>query len=338
MKLLVTGGAGFIGSAFVRMTITAGGHSIVNLDKLTYAGNLENLAAVAGDERYRFVHGDICDAALVDALVDEIKPEAIVHFAAESHVDRSILSPAPVFETNLRGTFALLEAARLHKTPRFLHVSTDEVYGSIDSPYEAHEAYPLKASSPYSASKAGSDLLALSYFTTYKMSVTVTRASNNYGPYQFPEKLIPLMISNALEDKPLPIYGDGQQIRDWLYVDDHCRALLAVLEKGRPGQIYNIGGNRALANLDVVRMILAELKKPESLMQTVQDRPGHDRRYALSSQKIRREAGWIPSVAFEQGLRSTIDWYRANPAWVANVRSGEYQHYYERNYANRAVS
>src|SRR5437660_319131 len=256
MKFLVTGGAGFIGSAFVRMTMSNGGHSVVNVDKLTYAGNLENLTGVASNERYRFVHGDICDAALVQALVEETQPDVIVHFAAESHVDRSILSPAPVFETNLRGTFTLLEAARTHQTPRFLHVSTDEVYGSIAPPHDADENYPLRASSPYSASKAGSDLLALSYFVTYRTPVIVTRASNNYGPYQFPEKLIPLMISNAIEDKPLPIYGDGMQVRDWLYVDDHCRAILAVIERGRAGEIYNIGGSRALPNLEVVERIL----------------------------------------------------------------------------------
>ncbi len=227
MKFFVTGGAGFIGSAFVRMLLDSPAASaVVNYDKLTYAGNLENLAPVAADTRYRFVHGDICDAALVNQTIAEVQPDVIVNFAAESHVDRSILSPAPVFETNLRGTFTLLEAARTHKAPRFLHVSTDEVYGSIPAPHDADENYPLRASSPYSASKAGSDLLALSYFVTYEMPVTVTRASNNYGPYQFPEKLIPLMISNAIEDKPLPIYGDGMQIRDWLYVDDHCRAIL----------------------------------------------------------------------------------------------------------------
>jgi dTDP-glucose 4,6-dehydratase len=338
MKFLVTGGAGFIGSAFVRMALASGAHTVVNLDKLTYAGNLENLATVSDHAGYRFVHGDICDAALVNALVAETQPDSIVNFAAESHVDRSILSPAPVFETNLRGTFTLLEAARLHRTQRFLHVSTDEVYGSIDPPYEAHEGYTLRASSPYSASKAGSDLLALSYFVTYKLPVTVTRASNNYGPYQFPEKLIPLMISNALEDKPLPIYGDGMQIRDWLFVDDHCRALLAVIERGRAGQVYNIGGNRALPNVEVVRKILAALKKPDTLMQTVEDRPGHDRRYALSSEKMRREAGWTATVPFEEGLAATIDWYRANPAWVAHVKSGEYREYYQRNYGNRAAS
>jgi dTDP-glucose 4,6-dehydratase len=337
MTYLVTGGAGFIGSAFVRMLVRSVKAAVVNLDKLTYAGNLENLAEIADEARYRFVQGDVCDAALVNRLVAESKPDVIVNFSAESHVDRSILSPEPVFETNLRGTFTLLEAARLHNTPRFLHVSTDEVYGSIAAPLEADENYALRASSPYSASKAGSDMLALSYFVTYRVPVTVTRASNNYGPYQFPEKLIPLMISNAMEDKPLPIYGDGMQIRDWLYVDDHCRAILAAIGKGRPGEIYNIGGSRALANVEVVRMILAALGKPESLMQTVKDRPGHDRRYALSSEKIMRETGWNPEMPFELGLQTTIDWYRSHSGWVQRVKSGEYQKYYEKNYAGRAV-
>jgi dTDP-glucose 4,6-dehydratase len=342
MKFLVTGGAGFIGSAFVRLLLedSDSARRVVNLDKLTYAGNLENLTSIATQEnaaRYRFVHGDICDAALVNSLVAEEKPDVIVNFAAESHVDRSILSPGPVFETNLRGTFTMLEAARTHKIPRYIQISTDEVYGSIDPPHDADENYPLRASSPYSASKAGADLLALSYFVTYKMPVMVTRASNNYGPYQFPEKLIPLMISNALESKPLPIYGDGQQIRDWLYVDDHARAILAVIERGRHGEIYNIGGSRALPNLDVVRKILAAVGKPETLMQTVKDRPGHDRRYALSSEKLTRETGWQAQVPFEDGLRATIEWYRSNAAWTAHVKSGEYQKYYQSNYGGRAV-
>jgi len=338
MKFFVTGGAGFIGSAFVRMLLGSEQPSlVVNFDKLTYAGNLENLAPVADDKRYRFVQGDICDAALVNKTIAETTPDVIVHFAAESHVDRSILSPAPVFETNLRGTFTMLEAARTNKTPKFLHVSTDEVYGSIPAPHDADEDYPLRASSPYSASKAGSDLLALSYFVTYGMPVMVTRASNNYGPYQFPEKLIPLMISNAIEDKALPIYGDGQQVRDWLYVDDHCRAILAVIERGRAGEIYNIGGSRALPNLEVVERILDTVGKPRSLMQTVKDRPGHDRRYALSTEKLMRETGWQAQMPFEAGLRATIDWYRANAAWIARVKSGEYQNYYQSNYANRAV-
>jgi len=256
MKILVTGGAGFIGSAFVRLLIRETNWRVVNLDKLTYAGNLENLARVDASDRYRFVHGDICDAPLVDSLVASERPDAIAHFAAESHVDRSILSPEPVIQTNFRGTFTMLEAARKHAVGRFVHVSTDEVYGSLRAPLEATEEFPLNPSSPYSASKAGSDMLARSYFVTYRLPVAITRASNNYGPYQFPEKLIPLMIANALDDQPLPVYGDGMQVRDWLYVDDHCHGILAVLEKGREGEIYNIGGNRSLPNLEVVHQVL----------------------------------------------------------------------------------
>ncbi len=338
MTILVTGGAGFIGSAFVRMAIAGADWRVVNLDKLTYAGNLENLSSIAEGPRYKFVHGDICDAALVEEVVAGEKPDAIVHFAAESHVDRSILSPEPVIRTNFQGSFVMLEAARRHAVPRFVHVSTDEVYGSLHAPIEATEEFPLNASSPYSASKAGSDLLARSYFVTYKMPVTITRASNNYGPYQFPEKLIPLMIANAFEDRPLPVYGDGMQVRDWLYVDDHCRGIRAVLEKGRPGEIYNIGGNRSLPNLEVVHKVLQLTGKPESLIQYVKDRPGHDRRYALSSEKLMRETGWAPVTQFEQGLAATIDWYRANSAWVERVRSGEYRTYYERNYGGRQVA
>jgi dTDP-glucose 4,6-dehydratase len=311
--------------------------SIVNLDKLTYAGNLDNLAPVAGDARYRFVHGDICDAALVARIFEEEKPDAIVHFAAESHVDRSILAPHAVFETNLRGTFTLLEAARSHGIGRFVHVSTDEVYGSLDEPLEADETFPLRASSPYSASKAGSDLLALSYFTTYKLPVLVTRASNNYGPYQFPEKLIPLMISNALSDRPLPVYGDGLQVRDWLYVEDHCRGILAVLRGGRDGQVYNIAGNASVPNIDVVGKILAATEKPESLIQHVTDRPGHDRRYALTSAKLIAETGWSPRVQFEEGLLLTVRWYQTHEEWIKRVRSGEYQSFYADNYGGRAV-
>jgi dTDP-glucose 4,6-dehydratase len=308
---------------------------VVNLDRLTYAGNLENLVPVAGDSRYRFVRGDICDARLVNALVADIRPDAIVHFAAESHVDRSILSPAPVFEANLRGTFTLLEAARLNRIPRFLHVSTDEVYGSVEPPAEADEDYPLRPSSPYSASKAGSDLLALSYYVTYRVPVTVTRASNNYGPYQFPEKLIPLMLTNAFDGLPLPVYGDGMQIRDWLFVEDHCRAIFSALEKGRPGEIYNIGGNCSLPNLEVVRRILGATGRPDDLIRYVTDRPGHDRRYALSGEKLARETGWSPQVSFDEGLARTIEWYRSNADWVRHVKSGEYQSYYELNYGNR---
>jgi len=308
---------------------------LVNLDKLTYAGNLENLAPVADDPRHHFVRGDVCDAELVDHLLASWRPDAIVHFAAESHVDRSIFSPSPVFETNLRGTFVLLEAARRHPVRRFVQVSTDEVYGSLPEPLEADENFPLRPSSPYSACKAGADLLALSYFTTYGLPVIITRASNNYGPYQFPEKLIPLMIANALEGQPLPVYGDGGNVRDWLYVEDHCRALKAILEKGREGEIYNIGGNCALPNLEVVRRILHITQRPQELIRFVADRPGHDRRYALSSRKIMQETGWRPEMSFEEGLARTVAWYQANQDWVRRVRSGEYRQYYERNYLRR---
>jgi dTDP-glucose 4,6-dehydratase len=336
MKILVTGGAGFIGSAFVRLTLGSRQQvRVINLDKLTYAGNLENLVSVRDDPRYRFVRGDICNANAVERVFAEETPDAVVHFAAESHVDRSILTPEPVIETNLRGTFQLLEAARKHGVERFVHVSTDEVYGSIDPPKEADEAFPLRPSSPYSSSKAGSDLLALSYHTTYELPVLVTRASNNYGPYQFPEKLIPLMISNALEDEELPVYGDGMQVRDWLYVDDHCRAVLAALEGGRVGEIYNIAGNCSLPNREVVDRILKATGKPESLIKTVTDRPGHDRRYALTSAKLERETGFRPEISFEKGLADTIGWYQENHEWVRHVRSGEYREYYARNYENR---
>ena len=337
MKLVVTGGAGFIGSAFIRMALgERWAEQVINLDKLTYAGNLENLQGVSEDRAYRFAQADICDRAAVENLFEDEKPDAVIHFAAESHVDRSIHSPAPVITTNFNGTFTLLEAARRHKVARFVHISTDEVYGSIEPPHEADESYPLRASSPYSASKAGSDLLALSYFTTYKLNVSVTRASNNYGPYQFPEKLIPLMISNALENKLLPVYGDGQQIRDWLYVEDHCRAIRTILEKGAAGEIYNIGGNCSLPNLEVVRRILKATGKPESLIAWVADRPGHDRRYALTNKKLTAQTGWKPEMAFEAGLTATIDWYRANQNWVQHVKSGEYRNFYETNYAHRA--
>jgi dTDP-glucose 4,6-dehydratase len=315
MKILVTGGAGFIGSAFVRMAIGETDLRVVNLDKLTYAGNLENLASVEGHDRYRFVQGDICDAGLVNALVGEERPDAIVHFAAESHVDRSILSPEPVVRTNYNGTFTLLEAARLHRTARFVHVSTDEVYGSLPAPAEADEQYLLNPSSPYSASKAASDLLARSYFVTFKLPVVITRASNNYGPYQFPEKLIPLMITNAMADIPLPVYGDGLNVRDWLHVNDHCRAIEAVLGSGQPGRIYNIGGSNEWHNIDIVKLILRELGKPESLISFVTDRLGHDRRYAIDAGRIKRELGWAPAVTFADGIRMTIAWYTENKWW-----------------------
>ena len=337
MNILVTGGSGFIGSAFVRMLIHEGECRVINLDKLTYAGNPDNLAEVAGDKRYQFVHGDICDEKLVDGVLADEKPDAIVHFAAESHVDRSILSPDQVIRTNLQGTFTLVEAARRRNVGRFVHVSTDEVYGSLEAPLEATEEFPLNPSSPYSASKAGSDLLVRSYFVTYRFPVVITRASNNYGPYQFPEKLIPLMIANALENKPLPVYGDGMQVRDWLHVEDHCRGVAAVLRNGREGEIYNIGGNRSLPNLEVVQRVLELTRKPESLIQYVTDRPGHDRRYALSSEKLMRETGWKPETDFETGLARTIDWYESNATWVGRVRSGEYLTYYEQNYGTRTA-
>jgi len=336
VNLLVTGGAGFIGSAFVRLVLaTQPGVRVVNLDSLTYAGNLENLAAAAEHPGYRFVRGDIADQPLVESLIASEKVDAIVHFAAESHVDRSILSSKPFFDTNVLGTLSLLDAARKTKLARFVHVSTDEVYGDIDPPHEADEQFPLRASSPYSASKAGSDLLALSYVRTFGLNLSVTRASNNYGPFQFPEKLIPLMISNALEGRPLPIYGDGLQVRDWLFADDHCRGIWAVLTKGAAGEVYNIGGNCSLPNIEVVHRILAATGAPESLLTTVADRPGHDRRYALTSAKAERELGWSPVMNFEEGLRLTIDWYRANPGWVQRVKSGAYRDYYARNYGAR---
>ncbi len=342
LKYLVTGGAGFIGSAFIR-GLLAGDDSADNsvevacLDALTYAGNLENLQPVSGDSRYRFLHVDLRDAEAVDRAYADVRPEAVVHFAAESHVDRSILSPKPVIDTNFTGTFHLLEAARKHGVQRFLHVSTDEVYGSIDEPHEADESWPLVAGSPYSASKAGADLLALSYVNTYKLPVSVTRASNNYGPYQFPEKLVPLMIANALEGKKLPVYGDGMQIRDWLWVDDHCRAIQAVIKRGRVGEVYNIGGSRALPNLEVVHKILAAAGQSEDLIEYVKDRPGHDQRYAITSEKIHAETGWRSEVEFEDGLARTVDWYRANSSWVERVRSGAYRDFYKKNYSSRSA-
>lgn len=336
MKILVTGGAGFIGSAFLRLTArTRPSWKLVNVDKLTYAGNLENLAELEGNPSYRFVRADIAEAAELESVFNDERPDVVVHFAAESHVDRSILSPEPVVRTNINGTFTLLEAARRYKVDRFLHVSTDEVYGSIEEPYDADESYPLCASSPYSASKASSDLLALSYFTTYKLPVMVTRASNNYGPYQFPEKLIPLMIANARENLALPIYGDGMQIRDWLYVDDHCRAILAVLEDGELGEVYNVGGSLALPNIEVVRRILRITGRPESLMRRVADRPGHDRRYSLNCDKLTAATGWLAQMPFDEGLATTIAWYEANQEWLNRVRSGAYREYYESNYAGR---
>ena len=336
MKVIVTGGAGFIGSEFVRQAISGRTDvHVVNVDKLTYAGNLDNLKSVEGNERYRFVHADICDTAQIAQLFSEWRPDAVVHFAAESHVDRSILSPSAAVDTNVKGTFSLLEAARSAKTARFLHVSTDEVYGSLEPPAEADESYPLNPSSPYSASKAGSDLLALSYFKTFRLPLMVTRASNNYGPHQFPEKLIPLMICNALEGRPLPIYGNGLQIRDWVHVSDHCAAIWSVLEKGTPGEIYNIAGSAALTNLEIVHRIVHLVGANTSLIQHVTDRPAHDVRYALTSDKLHAQTGWTAARPFDEGLKQTVDWYRENQSWVERTRSGAYQEYYASNYRNR---
>ena len=338
MRLFVTGGAGFIGSNFIRHVLGLdAGYSVVNFDKLTYAGNLANLASVANHPRYRFVRGDICDgAALADAMA--AGADAVVHFAAESHVDRSIYEPAPAIETNVAGTFTLLQAARAAGIKRFVHVSTDEVYGDLPAGTFAREDSRLVPSSPYSASKAAADLLVLSYVRTFGFPAVITRASNNYGPYQFPEKFLPLMITNALEDKPLPIYGDGRQQRDWLHVEDHCAGLLAVLERGRVGEVYNIGGRDIEENLSMAERLLLLLGKPQTLLSHVTDRPGHDRRYALDCGKMERELGWQPVIRLDDGLRDTIEWYRKNADWLAGVRDGAYRSYYERYYENRDLS
>ena len=337
MKLFVTGGAGFIGSNFIRHILGLGkNYAVVNYDKLTYAGNLANLATIVGNPNYRFVKGDICDAAAVEAAMAGC--EAIVHFAAESHVDRSIYEPAQVIETNVTGTFILLQVARKMQIARFLHVSTDEVYGDVAPGAFADENSPLQPSSPYSASKAASDLLVRSYARTYGFPCIITRASNNYGPFQFPEKFLPLMITNALDGKPLPIYGDGKQQRNWLHVEDHCRAILAVLDRGRLGEIYNIGGPDIEENLAMAQRLLRVMGKPESLLSHVKDRPGHDRRYALNCKKIEAELGWKPVVSLDEGLRQTIDWYRKNSEWLAGVRGGEYLSYYAKYYENRESS
>jgi dTDP-glucose 4,6-dehydratase len=337
MKILVTGGAGFIGSEFVRQSLKSADdvRLMINLDKLTYSGSLENLKAVKSDPRHRFIPGDVCDVSTVERLFQEDRPEIVVHFAAESHVDRSILSPDPVVRTNVLGTFTLLEAARKYGVERFIHVSTDEVYGSIDEPLEADEHFPLKPSGPYSATKAASDLLVLSYFATFNLPVIVTRASNNYGPFQFPEKLIPLMISNALRDQPLPLYGDGTQVRDWLYVEDHCEALGIIIRQGRVGEIYNIGANCRSSNREVVTRILEAIGKPVELIQSVEDRPGHDRRYAMRCEKIEKDTAWRARTSFDDGLAKTISWYLENREWIEKARSADYDAFYKRQYAHR---
>ncbi len=337
MKILVTGGAGFIGSNFIRVVLGSGkSYSIVNFDKLTYAGNLANLESVAANPRYSFVKGDICDAAAVEAAMQGC--DAVVHFAAESHVDRSIYEPAASIETNVKGTFILLQVARKQNISRFLHISTDEVYGDIEPGKFADESSPIQPSSPYSSSKASSDLLVKSYVRTYGFPALITRSSNNYGPYQFPEKFLPLMITNALDNKALPIYGDGKQERDWLHVEDNCLGVLAVLERGRIGEVYNLGGSDIVENLTIARQLLRLVGKPETLLSYVKDRPGHDRRYALKCDKVERELGWKPQITLEDGLRKTIDWYRTNAAWMAGVRGGDYMNYYQKYYENRDSS
>lgn len=337
MKILITGGGGFIGSNFIRHILAnRKEYSVVNLDKLTYAGNLTNLASVADDSRYRFVKGDVCDTAAVQAAMQGC--DSVVHFAAESHVDRSIYEPSAAIDTNVVGTFVMLQVARKLGIRRFVHISTDEVYGDILPGIFADEDSPLQPSSPYSASKAGSDLLVRSYVRTYDFPALVTRSSNNYGPYQFPEKFLPLMITNAVDGKPLPIYGDGRQQRDWLHVEDNCRGLLAVLENGRVGEVYNIGGLDILENLTLAQRLLRLLGKPETLLSYVKDRPGHDRRYALSCNKMERELGWKPSVTLDEGLRETVEWYKTNNDWIEKIRAGEYRSYYEKYYENRDSS
>lgn len=335
-RLLVTGGAGFIGANFVRMVLDE--HPdifIVNLDVLTYAGNLENLAGYADNPNHVFVKGDICDANLVSELVEKHKIDAIINFAAESHVDRSLMEPAIFIETNVKGTLTLLKSALEKKLKRFVQVSTDEVYGALGPEGFFTETTSLSPNSPYSASKASADMLVKAFGHSWGLPYNITRCSNNYGPYQFPEKMIPLMINNALNDKALPLYGDGLYVRDWLYVYDHCTAVWDVLTNAAPGTVYNIGGNNEKTNLKVVRLILERLGKPESLISHVKDRPGHDRRYAIDSSKIMNELGWKPTVTFEEGINKTIDWYLSNADWLGHVVSGRYQQYYDQMYTNR---
>jgi dTDP-glucose 4,6-dehydratase len=332
MAIFVTGGAGFIGSQFVRDWV--GLHPdqpLVNFDKLTYAGNLDNLAEVAASASYRFVRGDICDAGAVAAAIPD-GCDAVVHFAAESHVDRSILSAAEFVTTNVLGTQVMLDVARAKGVKRFLHISTDEVGGSIEPERWFAEDSPLAPSSPYAASKAAAEHLVRAAAHTFGMDAVITRTSNNYGPYQFPEKLIPLALANALEDRPIPVYGDGMQVRDWIHVADNCEALRKVLESGKPGETYHIGGLHPVPNLELLRRLLAVLGKSDSLLTHVKDRLGHDRRYAVDCSKIQRELGWRPSVSLDEGLRATVAWYRDNDAWVSRARSGEYRQYYERVY------
>lgn len=332
MKILVTGGAGFIGSNFVMYMLSKyPSYEIVNLDALTYAGNLENLSTIETNAHYRFVKGNITVRETVDSIF-ACGVDSVVNFAAESHVDRSILEPDLFVRTNVAGTQVLLEAAKKYKVKKYVQVSTDEVYGSLGDTGLFTEETPLAPNSPYSATKAGGDLLVRAYHETFGLPVNITRCSNNYGPYQFPEKLIPLMISHALNDKPLPVYGDGLNIRDWLYVDDHCSAIDLVLHQGAIGEVYNVGGNNERTNLQIVKTILAELNKPESLISYVKDRPGHDRRYGIDASKITRDLGWRPQYPFESGIKKTVAWYLENRTWWERIQSGQYQDYYQTQY------
>ena len=334
MKLLITGGAGFIGSNFIRYILDKyPDDDVINLDKLTYAGNLDNLRSVENNPRYRFVKGDICDKDLVSNLASEVS--LIVHFAAESHVDRSIMDSGDFIKTNVEGTRILLDAA-LSKDVRFHHISTDEVYGSLqpnDPPFS--EATPYDPRSPYSASKAASDHLVRAYFHTHKLPITISNCSNNYGPFQFPEKLIPLFITNLIEGKKVPVYGDGLNIRDWLYVEDHCVAIDLIIRKGMIGETYNIGGNCEKSNLDITKKILQLMGQGEEMIEYVKDRKGHDRRYAMNIEKINKELGWQPKIGFEEGIKQTINWYKENKEWWKKIKSGEYLEYYKKQYSNR---
>ena len=339
MTIIVTGGAGFIGSNFVFHMLQAHpDYRIVCLDKLTYAGNLSTLEPVLQQDNFRFVKADICDRQAVDKLFQEEKPDIVVNFAAESHVDRSIENPGIFLETNIMGTAVLMDACRKYGIQRYHQVSTDEVYG--DLPLDRPDLFfteetPLHTSSPYSSSKASADLLVMAYYRTYGLPVTISRCSNNYGPYHFPEKLIPLMIANALADKPLPVYGNGENVRDWLYVEDHCRAIDLIIHNGKVGEVYNVGGHNEKRNIDIVRIICQELGKPESLIVHVEDRKGHDRRYAIDPAKIHRELGWLPKTKFEDGIKKTIKWYLEHKKWWQDIINGEYQEYYAKMYGSK---
>lgn len=339
MTIIVTGGAGFIGSNFIFYELNKNpDYRIICLDKLTYAGNLSTLEPVLNKPNFRFIKADICDRAAVNKLFEEEKPDIVVNFAAESHVDRSIENPGVFLQTNILGTGVMMDACRKYGVKRYHQVSTDEVYG--DLPINRPDLYftektPIHTSSPYSASKAGADLLVMAYYRTFGLPVTISRCSNNYGPYHFPEKLIPLMIANALNDKPLPVYGKGENVRDWLYVEDHCKAIDLIVHNGREGEVYNVGGHNEMKNIDIVKLICKKLGKPESLITYVSDRKGHDMRYAIDPTKIHAELGWLPETKFSDGIDKTIEWYLTHREWWETIISGDYQKYYERMYGNR---